>query len=230
MLSVVASLLISFNVLAPSHLASDDISTTDARLETETEDQEEERERLIEAKREALEKREAALEELRERKQAVLREMEQNRDEFREKLAEIKDDRKQKVAENLADRFSSINDKWVTHWNSVLDRLSEILAKVDARADTLASEGKDVSAVKTAISAAETAISGAEEAINEQAGKIYEFEIDTEENLGQNVKAAIAEFHEDLRSVQTLIKDAREAVGGAIRALKNVVGSEQDED
>lgn len=230
MLSVVAALLISFSVLAPSRLASEEISVKDTRVETETEDLDEERQRLIEAKKEALEQREAALKELREKKQSALRDMKQSREDFEEKLSEIKDERKQKVAENLADRFDSINDKWVTHWNNVLDRLSEILAKVNTRADTLALEGKDVSAVKTAVGAAETAISAAEEAITKQAGETYEFEIDTEENLGQNVKLAIGGFHEDLRSVQTLIKDARDAVGKALRALKTVAESEEDED
>lgn len=201
MFSVVASVLILTSVFSP-HIA--DRSATD---ETDVNITDSIR-RFKDAREEAEEMREDAREELMARRQEAKDAMEARRLEFQEKVAQIRDERKQKVVGNLAERFSSINEKWTTHWNNVLTRLTEILAKIEARNDTL--DTSDATA----------AIAEAQDAVNTQAGMVYEFEIDDEENLGQNVKSAIEAFHADLRETQAVVKAARDAVHQVFRQLK----------
>ncbi len=183
---------------------------------------ENERDRVQEAKEEALKNREEAMEKLREHKEEALENAETRREEFRLKLQEIRDERKQKILENLVERFENVNTGWTNHWNNVLTRLTEILSKVTTRADTLEGAGKDVSSVRTAVAAATAAIDAAQTAIDEQAGNSYTIEIDTEANLGQMTNEAIGVLHEDLRKVGGLIEEARTLVLAAIRALGEI--------
>lgn len=150
------------------------------------------------------------------RKQEIADTIKTRREEFKQKLEGIRDERKQKILENLDTRITNVNAKWTERWNNVLKRLSEILAKIDARSDD--------SAVDIAVNEAEVVIARAQNAVSEQAGKTYDIEISQEETLGENAREALSEFYTDLRGVHAVVSEAREAVGKAVRALKGVEG------
>lgn len=168
--------------------------------------------------------REEALVRMREAKEAAMEEAKTAREEFKERLRLIQDERKRQVVERIDTNMARFNEKWVEHWNKVLSRLREILAKIDSRVDKLAEAGKDVSDVKSAIAKAETAIDAAQAAINEQAGKTYVIEIGEEETLGENVSSVVKQFRDDIKGIIEKVKIARMAVRDAFLALKEVLG------
>ncbi len=169
------------------------------------------------------------LERIRETRKNTIEEMKTARESFREKAKALSDERKRKVVENIDARITQHNEKWVEHWNRVLSRLAEILAKIESKTNELAAKGKDVSQVVAAISKAKDAISAAQAAVTAQAGKSYVITIENEENLGGNVSQTVQEFKEDVKGVFEKVKDAREAVREAFQELKSLVGPEPTE-
>lgn len=143
---------------------------------------------------------------------------------IRLKLSEISDERKQQVVENLLERIGDLNQKWVDHWNNVLTRLGEILAKIQSRGQSLASEGKNTSELNGAISDAQAAIATAQAAVNAQAGKAYTIEITSEENLRADAKRLFGQFKSDTSNVKRQIQAAREAVRMAFNELIVLTG------
>lgn len=142
-------------------------------------------------------------------RQEILDEALKHREEFRQRVANIKDEKKQQILINIDERFLNVNEKWTTHWNAVLDRLTEILAKIETKypsADT---------------AAAKAAIESARAEVTLQAEKTYEMDLTDEENVRVEVKAQLALFKQDLRAVETEVKAAREEVVKVYRNLEN---------
>lgn len=173
---------------------------------------------------EARERRKEKLEAAKKAREEALENAKERREEFKKHLEELKDERKQKIVEHLDERLASLNQKWVNHFNRILTRLTEILAKIQGRTDELAGNGADVTEVNTAISAANSAIDTAQAAVDGQAGKTYVIEITDEESLGENVSEVIHQFREDIAGVREVVRDAREAVRSAYKALKEASG------
>ncbi|OGM04010.1 hypothetical protein A3E15_01330 [Candidatus Woesebacteria bacterium RIFCSPHIGHO2_12_FULL_42_9] len=173
--------------------------------------------------------RRVALEAAKKAREEALDEAKARREEFKEQLEELRDERKAKVVENIDERLAAINEKWINHFNKILGRLSEILTKIQGRADALAEDGVDVTEVNSAIADAQAAIDAAQAAVDAQAGKVYIIGITGEENLGENVSEVIHELRADIAAVRELVKDARRSVHDAFKALKDAAG-EPDED
>ena len=176
---------------------------------------------------EAKTNREQALEEFQARREAAKEERELKREEFKQKLSEIKDERKRKIVELLDLRTDKLVERWVEHWNIVLSRLTEILAKIESRADKAEEAGHDVSGVRTAIAEAEAAIAEAQNAVNELAGKTFVIEITDEDSLGQNVSDSVHQVREELQAVREKVRAARQAVLDALHALQAIRGVDE---
>ncbi|MFZ5932548.1 MAG: hypothetical protein ACOYT7_00460 [Patescibacteria group bacterium] len=187
----------------------------------------------LEARKNALEEarreRKEALERAREAREAAMDAAKTAREEFKERLREIRNERKRKVVERIDENIAKHNEKWVEHWNRVLSRLREILAKIQTRADKLAAVGKDVSKVNSAISAAESLIAEAQSAVDAQAGKTYVIEITDEETLGENVSRLVQDFRNDVKSVIEKVQAARKGVRDAFKELKAIFEVESSE-
>lgn len=173
---------------------------------------------IIEAKRgEFKQKVEAKRAELKDKIQA-------KREELKERLVKIKDERKKQVVEKVDARLDEINKNRLDHFSAVLEKLEKILANIGNRAGKAEANGKDVSAVKTAITDATNAIAAARLAIQTQAGKTYKIEINTEDKLRVDVGNARQALHADLVAVQDKVKAAREAVHKAATTLAQIQG------
>jgi hypothetical protein len=159
---------------------------------------------------------------LSEAKEAAREERQEARDEFRERLAEIKDAQKRERLEHVGQMLDQINERWTAHFDNVLLRLSEILAKIGTRADKLEEDGQDVVSVRDAIADAEIAIDAAQVVVNTQAGNSYVIDITDEESLKGDVKSARDELHADLTATRDEVRTARQAVHDAFQALKDV--------
>ena len=175
--------------------------------------------------------RRAALEAAKKAREGAFEAAKTRREEFRQNLEDMKNERRASLLEKIDGRLAAINEKWVSHFNKILGRLSEILTKIQGRADELAQGGVDVGDVNSAIADAQAAIDAAQAAVDAQAGKVYIVEIGDEENLGENVSEVIHELRADIAAVRELVKDARRSVHDAFKALKDAAGeSDEDED
>ena len=58
----------------------------------------------------------------------------------------------------------------------------------------------------------------------------YVFEIGDENNLGQDVKAFLAQFKEDMSQVRDLVKQARDEVHTAFQELRNLISQNENEE
>jgi DNA repair exonuclease SbcCD ATPase subunit len=144
------------------------------------------------------------------------------REAFEDKLETIRDERKQEIVENLDEKINTLNDRRTTQMIDHLGKMSEILIKVEERADA---SGKDTATVDAAISAAQGAIAAAKAKASEQAAKEYVITIGTDETLKTDVGVVMNTLQTDLKSAQALIVEARHKVSAAIKALGMLLGT-----
>ena len=140
-----------------------------------------------------------------------------------------------------------MNKKWTDRFTEQLGHLGNVLLKIQERADIAATNGKDVSAVNTAIQAATTAIAAAKAVVTAQAAKTYTLHAsavgtadatDTtngQDELIKKLRTAFQELHKtifnDLKALRDgEMKNARSAVQGALQALSQVPKVDDDND
>lgn len=152
------------------------------------------------------------------------------REEFREKLAEIRNVQKRRILERIGDRLDQINDRWTTHFDNVLSRLGEILAKIGTRADKLEGDGQDVALVRQAITDAETAIALAQGVVDSQAENSYVIDITDEASLKDDFKAVRDILHSDLTATRDEVRTARQTVHDAFQVLRSVHNNQDVEE
>jgi hypothetical protein len=157
--------------------------------------------------------------------QNVQNAMEQKRLEFTERVQNITDERKLQVLQRVDDLFNTINERRTTHFQNVLDRLRHILDRIQSRSDVAKGNGKDVSAVETAIGQATTAIDKAEQMVADQKAKTYDITVTDETTARSVVSDMLEQLRNDLHAVYDVVKDARQAVFDAFRQLAAVVGT-----
>ena len=163
-------------------------------------------------------------------REATREERQEAREEFRQRLAEIKNAQKRERLEHVSQMLDQINERWAAHFDNVLLRLSEILAKIGTRADKLEEDGQDVVSVRDGIADAEAAIDAAQDAVNTQAENYYVIDIVDEESLKDDVKSVRDELHTDLTAARDAVKTARQAVHDAFQALKDVHSNQDVEE
>ncbi len=146
------------------------------------------------------------------------------RDEFRVRLATIRDEKKKAIVERIDQNIVKINTNRTAIMLRHLTKIEEILGRIETRTNSLASSGKDVTAVRTAITKAREAIAAARTAVNAQAVKTYTIDITTETNLGSAVSAARTAFAKDLSAAHQTVVTARKAVRDVLKELAKVVG------
>jgi len=171
----------------------------------------------LKATQEAAKKRiEAAREEA---KKAV----EARRTELKDKISKLRDEKKKQIATRLDEQMARLNVQWTDHFSNVLNRLSEILGKIELRATKAETSGKDVTAVKAAIQNAKAAIETARTSVETQAKKTYVATFSSETGLGAAFKAVRDQLHKDLFGLRDgAMKSAREAVQNSLQALKSL--------
>jgi methyl-accepting chemotaxis protein len=144
---------------------------------------------------------------------------EQLRKELQGKISE----QKQKIVERIYERINALNERMTNHYLDVLDHLEKVLERIESRTAKAKLNGRDVSSVETAIEKARQAINNAREAVKAQAEKVYQPpQITTEENLKLDVGKLRKQLHDDLKAVEKLVKDARDAVRQAAVALAQI--------
>jgi hypothetical protein len=145
------------------------------------------------------------------------------KEKLRERLRERIGERKRAIVEKIYDRINVLNERMTDHYMDVLDHLEKVLERIESRTAKAKLNGRDVTSVESAIEKAHQAINTAREAVKAQAEKVYQPpEITTEANLKLDVGKLRQQLHDDLRAVEKLVKDARDAVRQAAVALAQI--------
>ncbi|HEY4495406.1 MAG TPA: hypothetical protein VJC01_03095 [Candidatus Paceibacterota bacterium] len=167
--------------------------------------------------------REAAKKRIETAREEAKKSAETRRAELKNKISTLRDEKKKQIAMRLDEQMAHLNTQWTNHFSNVLNRLSEILGKIELRADKAAVVGKDVSTVRTAIQSAKTAIATARTAVEAQAKKTYIADFNLEQRPMAAFKAVKEQLKTDLFGLRDgAMKNAREAVQSANQALKGV--------
>ena len=142
------------------------------------------------------------------------------REEIKAKVQSMRDERKKLVVERVQTKLGEVNGRRTDHFLKVLERLSTILDKIQSRTEKAKTEGKNVTAVETAIASARTAISTAQTAVNTQKAKTYEITVTDDTTAKNDVGAITKQLQEDLRVVQDTVAAARNAVQNVFKEIK----------
>lgn len=145
---------------------------------------------------------------------------EKNRAELKEKLATIRDERKKAAVERIAENLNIANDKAVARFTEVVSKLDAIIAKLETRLAAESAQGKNVTAVTTALTTSKQAVDALRQAVVLQAGKSYFVTITTEGTLGTAVSTARQALHTDLRTIKSLLRESRSALDAVARAFR----------
>jgi len=145
------------------------------------------------------------------------------KEKLRERLRERISERKRAIVERIYERINALNERMTDHYMDVLDRLEKVLERIESRTAKAKLNGRDVRRVEEAIQKAHEAIEKAREAVKAQAEKVYQPpQITTEANLKLDVGKLRQQLHDDLKAVEKLVKDARDAVRQAAVALAQI--------
>jgi peptidoglycan hydrolase CwlO-like protein len=160
---------------------------------------------------------------IREKREEMKARIEALKAQLRERLRERISERKRTIVERIYERINALNERLTDHYMDVLDHLEKVLERIESRTAKSKLNGRDVTQVEAAIEKAHQAINAARDAVKAQAEKVYEPpEITTEENLKLDVGKLRKQLHDDLKAVEKLVKDARDAVRQAAVALAQI--------
>ena len=151
----------------------------------------------------------------------------QIRTEMMTKIDAIKDQVKRTAADRIVARLDHVNQVWTDHFTNVLDKLEDILKKVQSRADKAQANGQDVSAVNIAVQNAESKIVAARSAVADQAKKTYIVDPTklpgaTSSTTSQN--SLISKLRDQFKLLRDqLLKDLTTLRDGAMKDARNSV-------
>ena len=172
---------------------------------------------------------EAAKNRLEVAREEVKKTVEARQTELKDKISKLRDKKKRQIVTRLDEQMARLNVQWTDHFSNVLNRLLEILGKIELRTTKAETSGKDVTAVKTAIQNAKAAIETARTAVETQAKKTYIATFSSETGLGAAFKVVREQLRKDLFGLRDgAMKNSREAVQNALQALKSVPKVDED--
>lgn len=136
---------------------------------------------------------------------------------LRTRLGQFRDQVKAKIVERINTVLDQINQRQTQQMKKHLDKMSELLAKVENRVNEASSSGQNTASASAAVTNAKEAIASASTAVDEQMGNDYTIEVSTESAVRKDAKEARDALHQDLREVRSLVIAAKQAVANAIR-------------
>jgi hypothetical protein len=147
------------------------------------------------------------------------------REEFKLKLKTIKDTRKQLTLERVASRSAEINKKRTDQMMNVLDRLTELLSRLEEKINqgNLGNQGN----LSSLIVLARTAIQNAKDAVGVQSQKEYVISITTESALRQTVGQMMSQLEQDLRATREKVIAARKATMDVFAEFMKLKGEKE---
>ncbi len=157
---------------------------------------------IVEVRRENVENRIANIKEKFATREAALK----------ARLETFKNKQKAQIAERVSTNLNKINQNQTDIMIKHLERMSQLLDKL---------ENRNPQAARTGIARARDAIASASAAVNVQADKDYTLQLTTESKIRADSQNQRQKLHDDLKAVRLLVIEAKQAVGNAIRTAKS---------
>lgn len=152
------------------------------------------------------------------------------KEKFSEKLAKFKDEKKKEIAEKIEEQIQKHNQRLVQHFLNSADKLTEILSRIENRANFAKEKGADISTVESAIKKAKTSIASLVEATNKQQSKIYDIKLQGESTAKTDFGKSRKELNADIQALKDLAQQARVDVRKAAVAIANIKESQREEE
>lgn len=214
-------------------MQSDRADIENERREKEEALRQEMRDRTMQVRVEFVSSTEARREKIAEIREETILKRAEIREQVRVSREDWQDQRKVEIVDRIDDALNNINERITNHLLSALEKMEAVLVRVEEAAAKAADEGKDVSAVLTAVSSARTAIVVATEAVKIQVSMDYTVAV-TEESAAKEAVAAMREkLRADLAAVRATVLRVqplvREALGVLTTVLTPPVGSTEVE-
>jgi len=161
---------------------------------------------------------------LKNKREELKNKIEQLRERLRAQLKErIKNEAKREIVERVYQRINELNERMTNHYLNVLEKLEKILERIESRTAKAKLNNLDTIKVEAAIEEAKTAIFKAKEGLKTQAEKVYQPpEITSETTLKTKIGLLRKQLHDDLKSVEKLVKEARETVRKSLVLLAQI--------
>lgn len=140
---------------------------------------------------------------------------------FKAKLQTFKDTKKAQIAERVNVNLNGINQKQTIQMAKILDKMSVILDKLEARVNQDKPDIKDPAGAKAAIASAKAAIATASAAVSAQAQKDYTIQVTSENKIRTDAKTQRDKLHTDLQALRKTVIEAKTTVINAIRIAKS---------
>jgi Skp family chaperone for outer membrane proteins len=136
------------------------------------------------------------------------------------RLAAFKDKRKAEIADRVNTNLNRINENQTAQMQQHLSRMSEILAKLEARVVAGSSEIKDPLVAKAAIASSRASIATASSAVTEQSQKDYTITVTSESQVRLDAQKVRDSLKTDIMGTRKLVIEAKQSVADAIRIAK----------
>ncbi len=139
--------------------------------------------------------------------------------EFEEKLQNLKDEKKAQIVARVDANIDSLNKKHTERLGETLEKMNNILGRLEGKVASASALGKDTASASAAISIAKAKISAAQTAVSEQSAKDYTPAITDDATLGSVISQVITTFRKDIQAVHALVIEAKKAVRSAAEAV-----------
>lgn len=161
-----------------------------------------------------------------ENKTEAIQRFKNKRDDLKARIREIKDEKKKALAERIDAKITRINANRTEQMTKYIERMKELLGKIQAKSDEAKNAGKNTTTVEAAIKAAQAALDKSAAAVATQAGKQYVATITSEATLKNNFGSVARQLEADLKTVRQTLIDAQKAVANTAKVLGQVRGIE----
>lgn len=135
----------------------------------------------------------------------------------------FRDKKKASAAAKIETNLEKINAQRTSMMMQKLDKMVEILTKLNAVVATASTE-QDKTAAENAIASAESSVNAAKTAVTNQSQKTYTIVSTTESKLKTDAQSQRTQLHTDLQIVQQQIVGARKDVSTAISTTRSTLG------
>lgn len=172
---------------------------------------------------EAQAKIEALKQEFEAKREEAKTSFEAKREALKEKLSVIKDQNKQETVSRLNENINELNKKKTEEFSKVVAKLEGIWASIQNKASQAAANGAEVGFISEAQSQVDSLFSAAKDSLNQQAGKSYELNITTEDNLKTDIGQVRQTLESDLKAVREKIGAIKEMLYKEANQLNRVL-------
>lgn len=191
---------------------------------TRTEQRDEMRKKIEDAKDEVKKRIEEKKAELEKARQEGKDEIEKKKEELKKTLQEKRDQKKAERITNIQEKLTQVNTKRTAEMLETVNRLNTRALELKKKIDELEKSGVSVINIKQALSIAEGKIATAKKAVEDQQKKQYVISIDDPANDRLNVGKVVSKLQDDLQTVRKLVIDARLSLVDAAKLYAQAKG------